>query len=158
MSKELFQEQQEREAVNHSAASYNDVINYLARVEHQVEEGQTDVFVMLHTINKIEKLVKDLKSNIMNIALQEAEMYDEKTFNHKNLTIEKRNGRKTYSFKHIEEWSNLNTQIKDYEAKLKHSYDSYLKNVVAVNEETGEALPIPEVKYSQDTLIIKSND
>jgi len=157
MSKELSQKQQ-KESCQVFNDSYDDVINYLARIEHQVEEGKTDVFVALHTINKIENLVKDLRSNIMNIAIEEADMYNEKTFNHKNLTIEKRSGRKTYSFRHIKEWSNLNSQIKEYEAKLKHSYDSYLKNVVAVDEETGEALPIPKVKHLKNTLIIKSND
>jgi hypothetical protein len=91
---------------------------------------------------------------VYEIALKEAEKYSEKTFEHKGVKVEKRNGSKLWNFKGIQEWNELNEQRKSKEELYKSAYDNYSKGVQMVDE-NGEQIPIPVVTYGKDVLVLK---
>lgn len=159
MSKELFQEQRQYEAMQENRPAFTTlekVMDYLIGVEENVDSGTVDPIVSLAIINKIEKAVKDVKASVYDSALIEAQNYPEKTFEHKGVWVERRNGRKVYDFKGIQEWNDLNDKRKEKEAIYKSAFDAYQKGKTMVDDETGEQIPIPAVSNNKDVLVIKS--
>lgn len=159
MSKELFAEQMEYEVMQGNTSqptTVNDIMDYLVNVEEVVQNGTLDPIVSLSIINMIEKAVKDVKATVYDAALIEAQNYAEKTFEHNGIKVERRNGRKVYDFKGIEEWNAMNEQRKIKEATYKAAYESYQRGNIMVDEETGERIPIPVVTNTKDVLVIKN--
>ena len=54
--------------------------------------------------------------------------------------------RETMSYKHIPEWLDLETEKKDIEAKSKLALQMVRKGIPNVDAETGEEIPLPEIK------------
>ena len=111
---------------------------------------------MLHTVNKLEKLLKQLKSNVNDVALQEAEMYDKK-FDHKNLSIERREGRKTYSFKHLPKWVELDNKKKGpfHGIRIKAIMSLSPEERMALMVARAKAVPeLPEAVDKEDTRYV----
>lgn len=114
-------------------------------------ESPLEVYAWLKDMQKhLDKCVKEIEE----IALDEAEKYD-KTFTQGNYIFERRSGRKVYSFKNIHEWKQANDRQKAIEDLAKKAYSMYEKGTHPVDSETGEVLPLPEVKNTRDVLIIK---
>ena len=154
MSKDLHLEMMEAENAP-ERINYSQIELYLAKLCEGVDEGDIDAIVTLSKISKLEKLLKEVKAQVYEQALQVADEYPEKTFSHSGLIIEKRAGRKVYDFKQIPTWNDLNTSLKDFEKKCKGAYDAWSKGTVLVDEETGEQIPLPGVKNTKDVLVIK---
>lgn len=154
MSKELFEQQREFEASNKPQYSIEGIINYLADLVESVENGNSDSIVTLAKLNNVEKVLKECKAAVYACAREEAENYPEKTFNYKGVKVEKRTGRKVYNFKHIPEWVEATKAVKDKESRYKAAYDAYQKGVT-MSDENGEVVPVPEVNYTDDVLVLK---
>lgn len=132
------------------------MINYIQLVEN-TEDGKEDPFKALAILNELSDEIKQCIEQIKPIAFQEAEKYD-KSFVHHNLKIERRDGRKTWNFKKIEEWSKAEEQRKKVEGKYKAAFEMYQRGATPIDESTGEVLQLPEVTYSKDVLIVKTID
>lgn len=165
MSKELFEQQREFEAGNKPQYynfkegvtpqySIEGIINYLADLVESVENGNSDSIVTLAKLNNAEKVLKECKAAVYAYAREEAENYPQKIFKHKGVDVEKRRGRKVYSFKHIPEWLEATQAVKDKESRYKAAYDAYQKGIT-MSDENGEVVPVPEVNYTDDVLVLK---
>lgn len=106
-------------------------------------------------LDQLEKMIKYGKTTIQNYALSEAEKYGAKSFEDFGFSFELRNGRRTYDFKHIQEWVEAEEQKKKIEDKYKQAFMNYEKGLNAVTQD-GEVLELPVVKYTNDSLIIKN--
>ncbi len=131
------------------------LLSYLDSVAESSDDGHGDPLYDLYVLGQIEKKVKETKSVVKAAAMQEAENH-EKTFEHRGLKFEKRNGRKVWNFKGIQEYDLADAAKKEVEAKYKSAYSSYQKGITPVDPETGEQLDIPEVHNADDVLVIKS--
>ncbi|TNE74969.1 hypothetical protein EP331_00320 [bacterium] len=158
MSKELFEDQRQFEASNKPQYTLEGMLHYLRDLTESVENGNSDSIVTLAKITNLEKALKDCKDQVYLTALEEAEKYPEKTFEHKGVKVEKRAGRKVYDFKNIQEWNNLNQNVKLFESKSKAAYDAYQKGLKMYDEETGEEIPIPSVYNTKDVLVLRYAD
>ena len=120
-----------------------------------VEEGQSSP---LKTIAEFKLLVKELTDAIAQIedyAFREAETYGEKTFKDFGYSFEVREGGRRYDFSKIEEWKAMTKAIKDREAIYMVAASAYEKGGQIFDDETGEQVPIPIVKYNKQALVIR---
>lgn len=139
--------------------------NFLSKLKEEfekVENGETGALEFLFILNSIEKEVKiiknvqNIKSKCLELAIDEAEKYTEKSFDYKGFTITKTN-RTQYIFDDCNDpkMTILTKQEKDLKAEVKERKDflKYLKEPLA-DIETGEVI-YPAVKIAKDTLTIK---
>ena len=139
MSKELFFEMREQE---------------VAHLLTEVEEGNVAALSTYGNLKKCQALYAEAIKQIEGIAFNEADLYSEKTFQDSGFVFEKRNGGIRYSFKHIEEWQELDNQKKEVEAKSKQAYLAMQRNLL-VGTEDGEEIEMPRVTYTKSSLIVK---
>ena len=115
-------------------------------------ENPLEIYAIFKDLQKhLDNALKEIQDNVQD----EAEKY-EKNFTLGNYIFERRAGRKIMSYKKIEEWAKIDKERKEIEAKAKLGYSMYEKGLDAFNPETGEVLPLPEVSYSKDVLIVKT--
>lgn len=70
-------------------------------------------------------------------------------------SFEFRNGRKTFDFNGIEEIKEAKEHAKKVESKYKSAWEMKQKGLAPVDEETGEVLQVPTVKYGKSVMIVK---
>lgn len=127
----------------------------VAHLLTQVEEGETEALYAYATLKKYKDLFEQASKQIEPIALEEASLYPEKTFENNGFSFEKRNGARRFSFDHIQEIVKLKNEIKVLEQKSKQAFLSKEKGIL-VADENGEEIILPKVKYSKDSLIVRS--
>ena len=98
---------------------------------------------------ELDQAIRDLEP----VAIDESEKYG-KSFELHGIKFERRNGATRYDFKHIEEWQNINTQLKNFEKSSKQALAASKHGANYVNAD-GEGIPLPKVTYNRDSLIIK---
>lgn len=114
-----------------------------------VEDGDKDPLLVLAEIRQALSLLKEAEGQVLDSALEEAEKYPEKKFEAFGFTFEKRAGRRNYSYKHDDVWSNYDKLRKDREEMLKLA----LKETI-YDKDGVEVVPAV-VTTSKDSLIVK---
>lgn len=69
--------------------------------------------------------------------------------------FEFRAGRKTFDFSEINEVVDAKKKAKEVEAKYKTAWQLNQKGTSALDEDTGEILQIPTVKYGKSSMVVK---
>ena len=131
-----------------------DVNDFIFNLANDVKEGKADAIVTMKTLSDLAKGIEGYKKEVYEKALKLSQDYSHKTFEHKGVKVEKRNGSKLWNFKQIKEWSDLNDNIKLKEAGYKSAYENYERGVSLVDD-NGEQVPIPVVTYGKDVLVLK---
>ena len=122
-----------------------------------VLDGEESGLVALAILKEELKSVQECIKEVEQIAMDEADSYGEKKFTHKDLMVERRNGKRNFNFKSIPEWQKAESLKKSIEEKAKSAYANYENNITSVTND-GEIIQLPEVTYSKDVLIIKRID
>lgn len=129
----------------------------LAKLDQMIQDVHDGVESPLRAygmITEIEQFVKKAKQEISEYAKQEAEKYDT-TFEADGYKFELRQGRRVWNFKECDEWVRANVNLKAVEKRLKHNYEANADGLVTLNQDTGEIIDLPEVKYTEPSLIVK---
>lgn len=126
----------------------------LAHLIQEVEEGNRDALTAYANIKKLESEVKNARTQIEELAMNEAENYSGKTFEYNGFKFEKRNGATRYSYKNIAKWKEANKNLKDIESEAKQAFIAKQKGMMVASED-GEEIELPEVNYSKDSLVVK---
>lgn len=124
----------------------------------QVKEGLESPLKVLAELKMLKTELELAISEVEPLAFKEVENYPQKNFKEFGYNFEFRSGAKTYDFSKIKEWSDLKDSMKKKEALYKMAASAYEKGTQVFDDETGEQIPIPLVKYSKPSLIIKKND
>lgn len=130
------------------------MINYIQLVQ-DVEDGVENPFKAKAILEELQKEVKECLDQIKPIVIDEASKYssgDEV----QGFKIEKRNGKKTYNFKGIKEWEDANKTKLEVEDIYKQYYSLYEKGKLVADGDTGEIPQLPEVKYSDEVIVVKN--
>ena len=122
---------------------------FLNRCE-EVESGDLSALDCAITfkeeMNFLEQLQNERKTwldqNLDEIT-NEAEQYANNTYKEFKIT---KQTRETMSYKHIPEWLDLEEGKKEIEAKSKLALQMVRKGIPNVDAETGEEIPLPEIK------------
>lgn len=141
--------------------------DYLFSIQNQVEEGELSnldgLIVMRENKEALEKSLEIIKefenSRIDNIATEAAD-YPK---GYKGYLITQTSGRKTFDFKSIPQFKEIESTRKTLEEKFKGAFDGFQKGVVQTTEEDGvrywidensELQPFPEVNFGKSFLTI----
>lgn len=125
----------------------------ILQIIENVKEGKQEALNVLKDVKEFKKYFDGLVKEVEEIALEEASSY-ESNFELNGLKFEKRNGRATYNYKKIDIWVAKKNELKEIEDNLKANFSAFKRGVTMVSED-GEVLPVPEVSYSKDVLIVK---
>lgn len=127
----------------------------------QAEEGEISILDVAIQFEKQKgqledalKFIKQFKDdNAETIAGEAAEYPD----GYKGFKIEYRNGATRYDYKGIPDWVKANDHKKEVEDKYKAMLKAKLKGSSFANvSEDGEELPMPEMKYSKSSIVLKA--
>ena len=129
------------------------MINY-KQLAIDCEEGNEDPLKALVEITKLLNDVKEHHADIKDMALEEATKHP-KTFELHGCKFEQKNGRATYSYKHIPAWIEANTAQKAVEAGAKEAYNAIAKGLAVFSQADGSEIEPAQVTYSKDVLTVK---
>lgn len=133
----------------------DNIIDQIMQKVDLVEQELVNPYQTLKDLNDLIKILNDAKGQVLDVALSDADQRSEKSFQVDGLLIERKSGRKIYDFKSIPQWMSANEKLKAIESQCKGAYQMYEKGGILVDEETGEQVPLPGVKHTKDTLIVK---
>jgi len=120
----------------------------------EVQEGLTDPLVAYAHCKAIEKQLKETLEIVYASAIQEAEKYPP-SFEHEGFKFQRKNGRTMYDFSGIESINEAKRKVKELESLSKQALSAGERGSTIVDDETGEVITPPKVKFTKDTLSIK---
>jgi hypothetical protein len=114
-----------------------------------VEAGVVNPLDAFASFNKLEKLFKEAKVKIDELARDEAEKYTAKTFTFGNVEFTRKQGAKKLNYSEDLLYSNLQTQLKAREELLKVAQKS------TIYDDEGVEVPKVSISYNKDSLMVK---
>jgi len=114
-----------------------------------VENGVVNPLDAFASFNKLEKLFKEAKVKIDELARDEAEKYTSKTFTFGNVEFTRKEGAKKLNYSEDLLYSNLQAQLKAREELLKVAQKS------TIYDDEGVEVPKVSISYNKDSLVVK---
>ena len=114
-----------------------------------VENGVVNPLDAFASFNKLEKLFKEAKVKIDEMARDEAEKYTAKTFTFGNVEFTRKDGAKKLNYSEDLVYSNLQANLKAREELLKVAQKS------TIYDDEGVEVPKVSISYSKDSLSVK---
>jgi exonuclease VII small subunit len=114
-----------------------------------VENGVVNPLDAFASFNKLEKLFKEAKVKIDELARDEADKYTEKTFTFGNVEFTRKDGAKKLNYSEDLLYSNLQTKLKAREELLKVAQKS------TIYDDEGVEVPKVSISYNKDSLVVK---
>jgi hypothetical protein len=114
-----------------------------------VENGVVNPLDAFASFNKLEKLFKEAKVKIDELARDEAEKYTAKTFTFGNVEFTRKDGAKKLNYSEDLLYSNLQAQLKAREELLKVAQKS------TIYDDEGVEVPKVSISYNKDSLVVK---
>jgi hypothetical protein len=114
-----------------------------------VENGVVNPLDAFASFNKLEKLFKEAKVKIDELARDEAEKYTAKTFTFGNVEFTRKDGAKKLNYSEDLLYSNLQAQLKAREELLKVAQKS------TIYDDGGVEVPKVSISYNKDSLMVK---
>jgi hypothetical protein len=114
-----------------------------------VEAGVVNPLDAFASFNKLEKLFKEAKVKIDELARDEAEKYTAKTFTFGNVEFTRKDGAKKLNYAEDLLYSNLQAKLKAREELLKVAQKS------TIYDDEGVEVPKVSISYNKDSLMVK---
>jgi hypothetical protein len=114
-----------------------------------VENGFVNPLDAFASFNKLEKLFKEAKVKIDELARDEAEKYTAKTFTFGNVEFTRKDGAKKLNYSEDLLYSNLQAQLKAREELLKVAQKS------TIYDDEGVEVPKVSISHNKDSLMVK---
>ena len=114
-----------------------------------VENGVVNPLDAFASFNKLEKLFKEAKVKIDELARDEADKYTAKTFTFGNVEFTRKDGAKKLNYSEDLLYSNLQTQLKAREELLKVAQKS------TIYDDEGVEVPKVSISHNKDSLMVK---
>jgi exonuclease VII small subunit len=114
-----------------------------------VENGAVNPLDAFASFNKLEKLFKEAKVKIDELARDEAEKYTAKTFTFGNVEFTRKDGAKKLNYSEDLLYSNLQAKLKAREELLKVAQKS------TIYDDEGVEVPKVSISYNKDSLVVK---
>jgi hypothetical protein len=114
-----------------------------------VEAGVVNPLDAFASFNKLEKLFKEAKVKIDELARDEAEKYTAKTFTFGNVEFTRKDGAKKLNYSEDLLYSNLQAKLKAREELLKVAQKS------TFYDDEGVEVPKVSISYNKDSLTVK---
>jgi hypothetical protein len=125
-------------------------------VSQRVLSGDEDALEVFIKAKALEQVAKNIISEVKSAATDEAERYSKADSKMMGCEFVVKNGATTYSFDHDEEWSNIDSKIKELTAMRKEREKKMIDAMnyaEVVDDETGEVIPPAEVKKGSGSVL-----
>jgi len=134
------------------------VLDFINSIVLDVENGEKDALDVFISFKTISEALDKAKKSIDDKAMIEADKYQSDTYNGFKVSVIQ--GRKTFDFKTIKEYSEKQTELKQIEAKYKSAFDGVQKGTVQIDgdnwiDQNGEILPLPKISYGKSYIKIE---
>jgi hypothetical protein len=133
--------------------------HFVRLIREGIENGETDPLLAYKNIAMLEHVFKKLKSDLIikDVVLEEAEKFNQKTFEYQGAKYTIKEAGVTYRFNHCNdtEWERLDEQIKSLTEKRKER-ETFLKTIkpeMEVYNEEGVMIQTP-IKQSSTIVAI----
>jgi hypothetical protein len=114
-----------------------------------VEAGVVNPLDAFASFNKLEKLFKEAKVKIDELARDEADKYTAKTFTFGNVEFTRKDGAKKLNYSEDLLYSNLQAKVKAREELLKVAQKS------TIYDDEGVEVPKVSISHNKDSLMVK---
>lgn len=127
--------------------------NSLQEETERALSGDINPLEFMVKVSAMEAAIKEAKQQIMEVALEELEKHNEKQVELHGAKISKTAGGR-YSYKHIEEWNNLNDLKKAIEKKAQEAFKAQMHGGSVVSDD-GEVYEPAEYLPNKESISIK---
>jgi hypothetical protein len=114
-----------------------------------VENGVVNPLDAFASFNKLEKLFKEAKVKIDELARDEAEKYTSKTFTFGNVEFTRKDGAKKLNYSEDKTYSDIQEKLKAREELLKVAQKS------TIYDDEDVEVPKVSISYNKDSLMVK---
>lgn len=121
----------------------------------QVLDGYASPLEALAMLKEEKEHVDKCIKEIEDIALEEAQRMDGKSFQYKEWKFEIRSGRKVFDFKNIKEWNEAKQSLSEIEQKAKKAWEMKTQSKINAVTDDGEVIELPKVTFTKDVIVIK---
>jgi hypothetical protein len=118
-------------------------------------EGIIDALATYITLNRIAKMLDQIKDEVKPYAIQQADQWHEKTFSYFGATIEKKSGAGRWDFKGVHAWNEAKATLQSIEERAKAAAQAAAKFGAAMVSEDGEILTGATYTPGADIIALK---
>lgn len=130
----------------------------LSKIAAMVEAAEDGNANPLEVYAEIEILLKELKlakDQIFQLAYDEAEKQNDKTFEMNGFKFERRDGGGRFDYKGIDYWELKKKELDGIQSLMQQAYKAFQGNGSTIVDENGEVVPIPIYKPNKGSLSVK---
>lgn len=127
------------------------IYDYIAGMTQGVINGEKDPLIAMAELKSMAAIIKKAMTEVEPIAIDEAMKY-EKTFDYKGFVFTRKEGRRMYSFKHIEAWKNAKEELTEIEEQAKKA--ASVSGTVVTDD--GEVVDPAQVTFTKASLTVKA--
>jgi len=109
--------------------------NWAEQIKSMVENGEVDALLAYTKLHELETALKSAKDIVYEAAINEADKYNDKTFQFHGYEIQKKSAAGRWDFKHIPEWNQYKETIAAFEDKCKTAFKLAEKGDKYVSED-----------------------
>jgi len=131
------------------------VMERLAELANAWREGSIDALATYITMNRISKMLDNLKDEVKLYAIEQAGQWHEKTFTYFGATIEKKSGAGRWDFKGVQAWNEAKATLSSIEERAKAAAQAAAKFGAAMVSEDGELLQGATYTPGADIIALK---
>lgn len=131
----------------------HDIIHYCEQTAEGAASGREDVLSHFSEMRAIIAAATDALKAIEPLAIEEAEKYPGKTFEHGGLTFTRTEGRRAFKFDHLKEWADAKHTLSTIEERAKNAALQMEKKLVLASDE-GEVFEPAIITYGKPSLSI----
>jgi hypothetical protein len=131
--------------------------NFVRLIRESIENGETDVLLAYKNISMLEHIFKKLKSDLIikDVVLEEAERFNQKTFEYQNTKFTIKEVGSTYKYERCNDtvWNDLSEKIKELTDKRKER-EAFLRTIKRGMEIYNEEGTLIEPPIKQSTTAV----
>ena len=130
-----------------------EIENYLNDLLASVEDGEVSALATFAQISDISRLVNDVMEKVKNVAIAEAEAWQEASFTEYGRKFTKVPPRRMVKYDGVPQWQDLTARRKRIEELALVAATKF--GATIVDDETGEIIPPAEISYSKPSISVK---
>lgn len=134
-------------------ADLDGIINWCEQGAHSAKEGNTNALDVFAELRAIKAAAEDALKEVEPLAMEEAQRYHEKTFEHGGLKFTRTDGKRSFKYDHLKEWADASKALKAIEERAKNAALQAEKKLMVAGED-GEVFEPAIVTYGKPSLSI----
>lgn len=129
------------------------VIAFCEQLSVNVADGNGDALDALAELRAVMGAADDAMKVVGPLAVQQAERYPEKTFEHHGLTFQRTDGKRAFKYDHLKPWADAKKALAEIEERAKNAALQMEKKMVLASDD-GEVYEPAIITYGKPSISI----